>query len=311
MANGNGRGDGAAVAAVAVVGIGAAALGAYWYFVLRKKCPEGQIYDEVTKKCIPGTGGGGGGGGGTGLTVRSMLGANGGKGERFPYGDQDMYLESTSFCVLLTNSTAGPVRVTYLGLDGSTLGEQVYQSGERRTECGIKRVVNARPDTGGGASGPLPVVCEGTDFTGECVPAGVGEWPNLAAFQGKDWDDRISSIYLPPVASDGSRYAVTLYEGTYYSGRLLEFIVSDRDLRPWTFDNIASSMKVRKVLPPGTCAAAGGQCSNPTICVDVAGGRCIAGTGCSGSQCCCAPQPLANASGRRAASPARTYWDLH
>src|SRR3990170_6099067 len=97
MANGNGRkGNGAAVAAVAVVGIGAAALGAYWYFVLRKKCPTGEIFDEVTGKCVPDTGGGGGGGGG-GLTVRAMLNAAGpaGAGERFPAGDNDMYLDRT------------------------------------------------------------------------------------------------------------------------------------------------------------------------------------------------------------------------
>lgn len=292
MAEGEGRG--AATAGLAVAGIGAAAL-AYWYFVARKVCPEGQVFDEVTGKCIPDPGGGGGGGGGGsgGLTVRSML-TSGGVGETFNT-DQDMVLRQASFRVVLTNTTSTPVRVSYMGLANNVdiLGERVFQPGERVTESGIKRVVNARIDLSPSARGPLPVACEGVDFGGECVILGEGEFPNLASFQGRDWEDRISSVYLPPVAPDGSRYEVALYEGPYFSGSPQFFIVSDQNLQLITFSDRASSMKVRKVFPAKTCASQGATCTSPSNCVGN-NGRCIDGTGCSMQQCCCDFRPPAS-----------------
>lgn len=283
-----GEDRGGSAALLLLLAAAAAGVGAWWYFIKRKECPEGQTFDDATGQCVPAVPGGGGGGG-TGLTVRAMLIAAGpaGVGERFPAGDRDMYLERTTICVNILNYTATPVRVTYLGLDGSALGSRVLQSGETVRECGIKRVTDARPDSSASASGLLPVVCEGVDWNGECAQVGEGDYPNLSAFAGRNWNDKISSIYLPPVAADGSRYEVTLWENAFYGGRLLANIVSDRDLRPWTFGGVASSMKVRKLLPPATCASQGGSCNSPALCVDT-GGRCIAGTGCdNSSQCCC------------------------
>lgn len=127
-------------------------------------------WERITSWFSGGAGGGGGGGGGPACdptpTAKILLGADGGKGERFPYGDNDMYLESANYCVKLTNNYSVPIRYDWLGIAaGELLGTRTLAPGEWAIECGVKRVANARcvttaangsPKTNGNSSSPLP-----------------------------------------------------------------------------------------------------------------------------------------------------------
>lgn len=198
-----GRGDGTAAILAILVAAGAGVL-AWWYFVKRKECPTGQVWDEATQKCIPE---GGGAQCPTGqhwdettqtcvpdncpagqhwdgsacvpdnvkvgtailgfgyaclgttapLTVRTLLGANGGHGEQFYAGDNDMWLErqasssEPTYCVNLTNYLTVAVEYKHLGVaNGLEIAPRTtLVPGEVRRECGIQRIADARTGTPG------------------------------------------------------------------------------------------------------------------------------------------------------------------